>query len=212
MPEAASVLIGPAEMALTRICSLAEIGGEIAHAGFQRRLGHAHHVVVRHHPLGAEIGERQQAAAVRHQVPRALRHRGEGVAGDVQRLQEVVARGVDVLALQLLLVGEGDGMDHEIERAPAPASIAAKVASMLASSVTSQGTTMLGADRLRQRPHALLQRLALIGEGELRALASATALAMPQAIERSLATPMIRPRLPAIRPLLAFIELPTTTS
>ena len=42
----------------------------------------------------------------------------------------------------------------------------------------------------------LLQRLALIGEGELGALRGARRAAMPQAIERSLATPMIRPRLP----------------
>ncbi len=42
----------------------AEVGGEIAHRRFQRRLGDAHDVVVRHPFLGAVIGERQQRAAV----------------------------------------------------------------------------------------------------------------------------------------------------
>ena len=49
MPAPASVRIGPAEMALTRMPLFAEIGGEIAHAGLQRRLGYAHHIVIGHH-------------------------------------------------------------------------------------------------------------------------------------------------------------------
>ena len=53
-----------------------------------------------------------------------------------------------------------------------------------------------------QRLDALLQRVALIGEGEFGARASRAALAMPQAIERLLATPMIRPRLPARMPAM----------
>ena len=65
MPEAASVLIGPAEMALTRMPVAAEIGGQVAHARLQRGLRHAHHVVVRHDLLGAVVGERQQRAALR---------------------------------------------------------------------------------------------------------------------------------------------------
>ena len=56
-----------------------------------------------------------------------------------------------------------------------------------------------GADLGGERLDALLQRVALIGEGELGALRRAQALAMPQAIERLLATPMIRPRLPAMQ-------------
>jgi hypothetical protein len=89
MPEAASVLIGPAEIALTRMLLLAEIGGQIAHAGFERGLGDAHHVVVRHPLLGAVIGQREHRAAIGHQLLGALRDRGEGIAGDQQRLAEV---------------------------------------------------------------------------------------------------------------------------
>ena len=44
----------------------AQITGQITRAGFQRRLGHAHHVVVRHHAFGAEIAHRHDAAALSH--------------------------------------------------------------------------------------------------------------------------------------------------
>ena len=44
MPRAASVLIGPAEMAL-RDFFLAQAVGQVTHCGFQCSLGHAHHVV-----------------------------------------------------------------------------------------------------------------------------------------------------------------------
>ena len=61
------------------------------------------------------------------------------------------------------------------------------------------------ADLLGERLDAFLQGVALIGEGEFGAVLRA-ALAMPQAIERLFATPMIRPRLPRMRP-----ELPPFT-
>ena len=48
MPRAASVLIGPAEMALTRMFLRAEIVGEVAHAGFERGFRDAHDVVFRY--------------------------------------------------------------------------------------------------------------------------------------------------------------------
>ena len=54
----------------------AEIGGEIAHGRFERRLGDAHDVVMRHPLLGAVIGQRQHRAAIRHQLLGALRDRG----------------------------------------------------------------------------------------------------------------------------------------
>src|SRR3546814_16564754 len=58
------------------------------------------------------------AAARRHQRRRALRDGGEGVAGDIERAQKVLAAGVEIATLQLLLVGVGDGVDQEIEPAP----------------------------------------------------------------------------------------------
>ena len=76
MPEAASVLTGPAEIALTRIALAAEVDGQIAHRRLERRLGHAHDVVVRRHLLGTDIGQGQQAAAV-------------GISGSARRARSV---------------------------------------------------------------------------------------------------------------------------
>ena len=88
-------------------------------------------------------------------------------------------------------------------RAPVLASTSAKTLSTVAMSSTSQGSSSLEPTRLRQRLHALAEGLALIGEGEFGARACAARWAMPQAIEWSLATPMIRPRLPFINPIMS---------
>ena len=53
-------------------------------------------------------------------------------------------------------------------------------------------------DRGRQRLHPLAERLALIGKRQFRPL-GCQGRAMPQAMERSFATPMTSPRLPFIR-------------
>ena len=60
---------------------------------------------------------------------------------------------------------------------------------------------------LGQRLDALLERLALVGEGEVGAVVG-QARAIPQAIERLLATPMISPRLPRIRFEVSDIQFP----
>ena len=53
--------MGPAEIGVDADVVLAEIGGEVADGGFERRLGDAHDVVVRHHARGAAIGQRDHA-------------------------------------------------------------------------------------------------------------------------------------------------------
>ena len=60
------------------------------------------------------------------------------------------------------------------------------------------------ADLLGQRLDALFQRIALIGEGELGAVGMAGFGNTP-ASDRLLATPMIRPRLPRMRPEISGI-------
>ena len=138
MPDAASVLIGPAEIALTRMCLLAEIGGQIAHRGFEGGLGNAHHIVMRHPFLGAVIGEGQHRAAVSHQLLGALGDGGEGIAGDEQRLREIFRRGIDIAAGQFVLVGKGDAVDDEVQASPTVCRLPAKAASRVGGSVTSQ--------------------------------------------------------------------------
>ncbi len=82
---AASVLIGPAEMALTRMFLLAEIGGEIAHRRLERGLGDAHDVVVRHPLLGAVIGEREQQPPFVISFSARCAIAGERIAADQHR-------------------------------------------------------------------------------------------------------------------------------
>ncbi len=175
----------------------AEIGGEILHARLQRSLRHAHDVVMRHPLLGAVIGQRQHGAAIGHQLLGALGDGGEGVAGDQQRLGEVRFGRLDIAARQLVLVGEGDAVDDEVELAPELLDLGEDGVDRGGIGDVAMADDM-AAQLLGERLDALLQGVALIGEGEL-GTASAAALAMPQAIERLLATPMTRPRLPLRR-------------
>src|ERR1700704_1430482 len=76
-------------------------------------------------------------------------------------------------------------------------SISAKVASILAGFVTSQGTVILAPTELKSG----LTRFSKMSPWKVNATSapcSWQALAIPQAIERSLATPMTRPFFPAI--------------
>ena len=95
-----------------------EVVGEVAHRALQRRLGDAHDVVVRRHPLRAEVGQRQDRAAAPHQRRRPPGQVDEAVAGDVERVQEVRPAGVEEAPVELGLVGIGDGVDQHVEPAP----------------------------------------------------------------------------------------------
>ena len=55
---------------------------------------------------------------LRHQLLGALGDGGEGIAADQHGLGEILRRGVDIAAGELILVGEGDGVHEEIELAP----------------------------------------------------------------------------------------------
>ena len=89
-------------------------------------------------------------------------------------------------------------------RLPQALSSAAKASSSDASSATSQGRT-IDAPTLSASGRT---RFSSASPWKVKASSapwSATARAMPQAIDRSLATPMIKPRLPAISPASAVI-------
>ena len=146
----------------------AEVGREVAYAGLERGLGDTHHVVRRHDPRGALVGQRHQAAAVGHQRQRAARDLGERVAGDRQAALEVGLGGVDVAALQLLLVGKGDGVHDEVDLAPLLLQAGEQpVEALLALDVGLLDD--LRAQLLDHRQHALAEGRALVGEGHLGA-------------------------------------------
>ncbi len=67
---------------------------QIAHRAFQRRLGHAHDVIVRHNFFRAVISHGDDAAAVFHQRSRCPAHRDQRIHADVVRHTKAFARSV----------------------------------------------------------------------------------------------------------------------
>ena len=95
----------------------AEVGREVAHARLERGLGDAHHVVVGNDLLGAVVGQRHHAAARRHQRRGRASQRDQRIGADIQGEREAVARRVDEAAVELLALGEGEGVDKDVEAA-----------------------------------------------------------------------------------------------
>ena len=125
--------------------------------------------------------------------------RNERVGGDVERKPEAVARRVREAPFEVARVREGDGVDEEVE-------LAAEGLCHLGEGLLEPfvGANVALADErapdgLGQVAHAFFDPLALVGERELRA-AGRERCAIAQAIERRLATPRTRPRLPSKDP------------
>ena len=124
MPEAARVLIGPAEMPLTRMPLAPSALGQEAHAGLQRGLGQAHGVVVGHVAHGAQVAQRQQRGAWAQAGQGGLGQRREAVGRDVVRDAEVLARhAVEKIAGDGLARRKGDGMHKAVELVPVRAQV-----------------------------------------------------------------------------------------
>ncbi len=146
-----------------------EIDRQIPHGRLERRLGEAHDVVVRHGPFAAVEGQRQHRATVAHQPRGTLGALGERKARDHHRAAEIVARSLGVAALQLVLVGETDGMDVEIERTPLLLDFAEhRIDGRDVLDIARQD--QLRSEQLGERLHAPAERLALIGKRERRAM------------------------------------------
>ena len=119
--------------------------------------------------LGAVIGQRQQRTARAHQRARPLRHGDEAVDRDVHGHQEIVHRRVDELSAQLILVRIADSVDDEVELAPLFLERTEGLVERLHVrdvAIDQQVGTEFGGERA----NALLERFALIGEGQLRTL------------------------------------------
>ena len=146
-----------------------EIDGKVPNRSFQRRLRHAHHVVVRHRTQAAIISERNHGAAIRHQRCSALGRFGKRVAGDYHRADEILARGIGVTALQLVFVGEGDGVHEKIHRAPLfPDCFEHRIDRSNVLDVAGQYQRRAGL--FGERFYAFGQRVTLIGESQLGAV------------------------------------------
>ena len=141
----------------------AQVDGDVADAGLERCLGHAHDVVVRHHLFGAVIGESEQAAAVGHQPTGPPANGGEGVARDLHRAAKIGQRGVKVAALELVLVGESHRVDHEINAPPHPFELTEdRIQRGAVGDVARQHH--VGTDRLRERFDPFAERVPLVGQ------------------------------------------------
>ena len=124
---------------------------------------------MRHDLLGAVIGQGDHRAALGHHLLGALGDGGEGIAGDVHGHREILGAGVDIAALEFGLVGIGDGVEQEVQLAPALFEIREhSIHGGLIGHVAGQHDVR--AQRGRQRIDPLLQSLALIGEGKLGTL------------------------------------------
>ena len=82
---------------------------------------------------------------------------------------EVLAACIRIAALQLVLVGEGDGMHQKVDRAPLLAQ-GLEHAIHRGNVFDIAGQHGFRADAVRQRGHPLVQALALIGKGQFGAL------------------------------------------
>ena len=123
---------------------------------------------MRHDLFGAEIAERDHAAALRHHLLGAVRDGGEGIAGDIHRHAEVFRRGVHIAALELFPVGERHCVYEKIEPVPFARELrecSVDRALLRDVAIDDRG----GFERLDQGRDTLPERLALVGESKLRA-------------------------------------------
>src|SRR5207248_9324989 len=102
----------------------------------------------------------------------ALRNRRERVAAHEHRVAEIIRRRVDVAPGQLILVGERDGVDEKIERAPFRRKGRERRVDRGRLGHIAM-TDDQPADFLRERLDPPFECLALVSEGELGALAMA---------------------------------------
>jgi hypothetical protein len=94
---------------------------------------------------------------------------GQRIDGNVHGAAEIVARRVDIAAGQFVLVGKGDGVNDEVEPAPGLFQMRENGLDRLRLGHVAM-TADDGVQFRGERFDALLQRVALIGEGQLRAL------------------------------------------
>ncbi len=143
---------------------------EIANGGFQRRLCHAHDIVVGNDPFRAKIGQRDDRSPIGHQGQCRTRHRDERIRADVERSPEALARRVDKVSGQFFPRCICNRMNQEIE-------FARFLSDAVHQRLDLRIVSCITHERLRARQgsdqffNVLLQALILIVEEELRALA-----------------------------------------
>ena len=122
--------------------------------------------------------------------------------------REALARGADELAPELVLVGEGDGVDEDVQLPVLLLPLGEDALDVLVL-WTSQGSTKVDPSRAASGLTRFSMSIST-DEKPTSAPSRWSAWAMPQAIEWSLASPKIRARLPSSRPI-CVAYLPVTS-
>ena len=178
---------------------LTEVEREIADAGLEGGLGDAHDVVPRDGAEGAEVGHREDGGVVAHDGERRASDGREGEDADVHRYMEAFTRGLVEGAAEIFPVGEGYGVDEDVDRAEVLPDFRHDVGDRFVAGDVALFDEV-AADGRRQGLHAALEDLAGVAEPDLRTL-TVKGLRYAQAIEWSLATPKMRAVLPSRMPI-----------
>ena len=172
MPDAASVLIGPAEMPLTRHALRPEAGREVSHRRFERCLRESHRVVVGNAAHRPQVGQGEESGIRGQMRSSGLGQRGKAVARDVVRDPERLAReAVEKVAGDGFLGRVADRVDEAVEGRPRGRQagdhrVDLRVVGDVA--VEEERRAELGGEFA----DAVLEALALIAEGEFGAFAT----------------------------------------
>src|SRR5215213_7341563 len=146
-----------------------EVVGQVADAHVERGLGHAHNVVARDYALASQVGEREYASLSPLHQRRGVPGDGrQGVNADLLRQLKALARGGEVLAVEVLLLREGDAVNHEVEAAEAFSDLREyRLYLGILRHVALQDERVR--KRGRELARVLFDPLALVGEGDARA-------------------------------------------
>src|SRR6266513_60484 len=98
---------------------LPKVVRQIANRRFQRRLGHAHYVVVRNHFLGTVVRQRDHPAASGHERRGAARYCNQGIDADVMRDAKAFARSVEKGIFQLFRRSKPHAVNQAVQHAVA---------------------------------------------------------------------------------------------
>ena len=146
-----------------------QIVGEIARAGFERRLGHAHDVVMRHDFFRRRNNSwprccRLRSSAARRRAPARPANRRY-----IMRDAERFPAGVHEFAFQRVLRRKRDGVQQQMQLAEFLADVLENTGDVLVLGDVARQDQRVGAERAGEFLDVFLQAFALVSEGELRA-------------------------------------------
>jgi AcrR family transcriptional regulator len=147
----------------------AEAASEVAYTGFQAGFGHAHHVVVRHGPLGAQVGQREQAAiAALHHLATGFGQGDQAVGADIMGNAKAFAGGdFGEVAVQLVARGETDRVNDAVQAVPLLAQgLEHRDDFFIAGHITREAQFGVGAPACRELFDPPFEFLVLISEGQ----------------------------------------------